>query len=95
MNQPTSEDIAALREDGDLKNYLLALAGRAPAKPKPVPAVEAEEPGYRIAHTGGWPIGSAATGPTPTHGRCACIKCEQAAVVQLPRPHNHAEGEAA
>ncbi|MEU9470477.1 hypothetical protein AB0D78_28435 [Streptomyces avermitilis] len=96
MNQPTAEDIAALREDGDLKSYLLALTGRAPA-PKPAPRATAAEPGYRIAHKGGWPIGASASlfGPSPTHGRCTCRKCEQAAVVQLPRPHEHAEGAAA
>lgn len=94
MNQPTTEDIAALRKDGDLKSYLLALTGRTPAA-KPAPPAAAPDPGYRIAHKGGWPIGTAATGPTPTHGRCTCPLCEQAAVVALPRPHEHAEGEAA
>ncbi|GHD70405.1 hypothetical protein GCM10010317_077660 [Streptomyces mirabilis] len=95
MNQPTTEDIAALRADGDLKSYLLALTGRT-ATPKSAPLAAAPaEPGYRLAHKGGWPIGTAATGPTPTHGRCTCPLCEQAAVVALPRPHDHAEGEAA
>lgn len=94
MNQPTAEDIAAMRADGDLKDYLLTLAGRAPAKPAPVVAAVAD-PAYRITHTGGWPIGTAATGPTPTHGRCTCAKCEQAAVVELPQPAPGVEGEAA
>lgn len=98
MHEPTLqeiEDIAALREQGDLKAYLVSLTGR-PAAPKPAPVAAAPvEPGYRIAHTGGWPIGTTATGPTPTHGRCTCPLCEQAAVVALPRPHQRQEGEAA
>ncbi|WP_428956158.1 hypothetical protein [Streptomyces sp. cg35] len=78
-----SADITAMREQGDLREYLLSLTGRAP-KPESAAAPEPAAPDYEIAHRGGWPIGTAATGPTPTHGRCACIKCEQAAVVQLP-----------
>ena len=74
MNEPTAEDIAALREQGDLKGYLLALAGRTPAKPKPaLTAVPA--PAYRIAHVGGWPLGTAATGPTPPATACTCARC--------------------
>ncbi|MFJ2961218.1 hypothetical protein ACIPIC_02775 [Streptomyces collinus] len=67
-------DIAAMREQGDLKGYLLSLTGRAPAKPKPTLAA-APDPGYRIAHTGGWPLGTAATGPTPPPDQCTCAKC--------------------
>ena len=74
MTEPTAEDIAALRADGDLKDYLLALAGRTPAKPKPKLAA-VPDPGYRIAHTGGWPLGTAATGPTPPPDTCTCAKC--------------------
>jgi hypothetical protein len=88
-------DIAAMRHDGDLKDYLLSLTVGGPASVKPKPAAAPVEPGYRIAHTGGWPIGTTATGPTPTHGRCTCPLCEQAAVVALPRPHQRQEGEAA
>lgn len=95
MNEPSVEDLAAMREEGDLLPYLIALTGRTPAKPAPTPAAEPADPGYRIAHTGGWPIGSAATGPTPTHGRCTCAKCERAAVVQLPVAAPVSEGEAA
>ncbi|MFF0588493.1 hypothetical protein ACFYWD_21250 [Streptomyces sp. NPDC003781] len=70
----SAEDIAALREQGDLKDYLLSLVGRAPAKPKPaLTAVPAA--GYRIAHTGGWPLGTAATGPTPPPDACTCARC--------------------
>ncbi|QQM45125.1 hypothetical protein [Streptomyces liliifuscus] len=86
-----------MRKQGDLGDYLRSVIASTPppAKPKPAPLVAAPDPGYRIAHAGGWPIGTAATGPTPTHGRCTCQLCAQAAVVQLPQPHQHQEGEAA
>jgi hypothetical protein len=90
--KPTAEDIAEMRADGSFRDYLRFLTGR-PAE-APVAAAPVE-PGYRIAHKGGWPIGTAATGPTPTHGRCTCALCERAAVVALPRPHQRQEGEAA
>jgi hypothetical protein len=73
----SAEDIAALREQGDLKDYLLSLVGRAPmktVKPKPVLAA-VPAAGYRIAHTGGWPLGTAATGPTPPPDACTCARC--------------------
>lgn len=90
------EDIAAMREQGDLKGYLLSLISQVPAAPKPAPiATPGVEPAYGIAHKGGWPIGTAATGPTPMHGRCTCPLCEQAAVVQLPTPTHQRETDAA
>lgn len=90
MNQPTVDDIAAMREDGDLLPYLIALTGRTPAKPKPtLTAVPA--PGYRIAHTGGWPLGTAATGPTPPADMCTCAKCGGNPNAQP----NHQEGQVA
>lgn len=73
MAEPSVEDIAALREDGDLLPFLLSLTGR-PAKPKPALAA-VPTPGYRIAHVGGWPLGTAATGPTPPPDTCTCAKC--------------------
>lgn len=71
------DDIAAMRADGDLKDYLLSFAVTTPApKAKPKPALSAvESPGYRIAHTGGWPLGTAATGPTPPPDACTCAQC--------------------
>ncbi|WP_392971058.1 hypothetical protein [Streptomyces sp. LN245] len=95
MTEPSVEDFAAMRADGSLRDYFQFLTGRA-ATPKPTPVVEQEpaEP-YRIAHKGGWPIGTAATGPTPTHGRCTCPKCEQAAVVALPAPADRRDANAA
>jgi hypothetical protein len=53
-------DIVAMREQGDLKAYLLSLAGRTPT-----PEPETAEPGYHIPRKGAWPCGTAATGPTP------------------------------
>jgi len=58
-----SADIVAMREQGDLKAYLLALAGRTPTQPKP--ATEPDKPAYHIPRPGAWPCGTAATGPTP------------------------------
>lgn len=76
MIEPTTEDIAALREEGGLRDYLLHAAGRSVAKPKPKPALTAvPAPAYRIAHTGGWPLGTAASGPTPPPDVCTCAKC--------------------
>ncbi|MFJ6559917.1 hypothetical protein ACIQMV_08550 [Streptomyces sp. NPDC091412] len=90
MTEPSIEDIAAMREDGDLLPYLLSLAGRAPAKPKPtLTAVPA--PAYRIAHTGGWPLGTAPTGPTPPADACTCPQHQQPATVM---PTTHQEGAA-
>jgi hypothetical protein len=64
MTEPTAEDIAALKSDGDLKDYFLTLIGRTPAAPKAVRA-EPAKPSYHIPHKGAWPCGTAATGPTP------------------------------
>jgi hypothetical protein len=76
--KPEIEDVAAMREQGDLKDYLLSLIAATPAptsaKPKPTLAA-VPDPGYRIAHVGGWPLGTAATGPTPPPGVCTCAKC--------------------
>ncbi|WP_199546638.1 hypothetical protein [Streptomyces sp. N35] len=94
MNQPTAEDIAALRADGDLTAFLLALTGRTPT-PTPAESPADTDTGYRIAHPGAWPIGTAATGPTPTHGRCTCPQCEKAAVVELPRKTHGEQSDAA
>ncbi|MET9521476.1 hypothetical protein [Streptomyces coeruleorubidus] len=84
-------DIAAMREQGDLKDYLLSLAGRTPSKPKPNLAA-APDPGYRITHTGGWPLGTAATGPTPPPDQCTCAKCGGN---PASRTTHRSEGEAA
>ncbi|HEY6117672.1 MAG TPA: hypothetical protein VI172_17090 [Candidatus Dormibacteraeota bacterium] len=59
-----SADIVAMREQGDLKAYLLSLAGRTPTS---APAATGPaELGYHIPRKGAWPCGTAASGPTPT-----------------------------
>jgi hypothetical protein len=73
------EDIAALRKDGDLESYLRSLTGAPSPKPAPAEPAAPDEPDYVIPHRGAWPIGSAPSGPTPTHGRCTCPKCGQPA----------------
>ncbi|MFB7500074.1 hypothetical protein ACFC09_36245 [Streptomyces sp. NPDC056161] len=88
MDRPTVDDIAAMREDGDLTDYLISLTGRTRTKPKPAPLAAVPEPGYRITHAGGWPLGTAATGPTPPPGRCSCAKCKQS-VPAAPITHSH------
>jgi hypothetical protein len=96
MNQPTPEDIAAMRADGSLRDYFKFRASQAakPASAKPQPHLTAvPDPGYRIAHTGGWPLGTAATGPTPPPDACTCAKCKQSATVTPITTHQ--EGSAA
>lgn len=83
--KPDIDDIAAMRQQGDLKDYLLSLVGGAPAKPKPAPLTAVPAPAYRITHPGGWPLGTAATGPTPPPDQCSCAKCKQPA----PAPQQH------
>ena len=58
------DDIAALRDAGDLVSYLLSLAGRTPSQPKPAEA-EPEPPSYHIPRKGACPCGTAPSGPTP------------------------------
>jgi hypothetical protein len=97
MSRLSADDIAAMRKQGDLQDYLRSVIANTPVAPKPQPAAPPEpaDPGYRIAHPGGWPIGSAASGATPRHGRCTCPQCERAAVVQLPRQADESGSEAA
>ncbi|MGQ5576722.1 hypothetical protein [Streptomyces sp. ECR3.8] len=64
-----TDDIAALREQGDLKAYLLALAGLAQQEE----GSEPDQPGYHIPRKGAWPCGTAATGPTPS----PCSNCQE------------------
>ena len=94
MTELSVEDVAALRKQGDFRAYLLQAAGRSvepQAKPAPLAAVPT--PGYRIAHTGGWPLGTAATGPTPPADRCTCAKCGGNPASRTV--HNPQAGEAA
>ncbi len=71
------EDIAELRKDpASFRDYLRHISGRQVEEVQPKPALAAvPDPGYRIAHVGGWPLGTAATGPTPPPDLCTCAKC--------------------
>jgi len=84
------EDIAAMRQDGDLKGYLLSLVSDTPAAPKPPALTAVPAPGYRIAHVGGWPLGTAATGPTPPPDTCTCAKCGGNPASQTPHRDSNA-----
>ncbi|MEU5596862.1 hypothetical protein [Streptomyces sp. NPDC020298] len=65
-----SSDIVAMREQGDLKAYLLSLAGKTSAPPADGP--ESKTPGYHIPRKGAWPCGTAPSGPTPP----PCTNCQ-------------------
>jgi len=92
MSELTAEDIAALRADGDLEDYFRSLIGK-PAKARPKPTLAAvPAAGYRITHTGGWPLGTAATGPTPPPDACTCAKCGGNPAA---RSHHQQQGDAA
>lgn len=78
------EDVAAMRQDGSLRQYLDFLASSRPkpaVKPQPAPLAAVPAPAYTVTHTGGWPLGTAATGPTPDPTRCSCVKCKPTAPV--------------
>ncbi|WP_406501927.1 hypothetical protein OHA04_37445 [Streptomyces sp. NBC_01590] len=64
MYEPSPEDIAAARKEGDLTALLLMAAGIAPKAPKQRQA-EPEKPCFHIRRPGAWPCGTAASGPTP------------------------------
>lgn len=75
------EDIAAMRAQGDFRDFLRSLKAAEAAQPAPLAAVP--EPAYRITHTGGWPLGATASGPTPPPDVCTCAKCKTPAPVRL------------
>jgi hypothetical protein len=69
-----AEDLEAVIAEGSLVDLFASLAG------KPIPKQAAPEedapPPYTIPRPGAWPIGTAATGPTPG---CPCPDCRPAA----------------
>ncbi|HEY9372826.1 hypothetical protein [Streptomyces sp.] len=77
MNDLSVEEIAELRKDpASFRDYLRHITGRqVQAEPEPARLAAVPDPGYRIAHVGGWPLGTAATGPTPPPDTCTCAKC--------------------
>lgn len=94
MNQLSVEDIAELRKDpASFRDYLRHITGRQVEDSQPKPALTAvPTPGYRITHVGGWPLGTAATGPTPPSDACTCAKCGGN---PASRVEHRTEGEAA
>lgn len=63
---PDPADIAAMREQGDLLDFVKSLTGRPPKAPKERHLrLVAEKPCFHIARPGAWPCGTAASGPTP------------------------------
>lgn len=95
MTELSVEDIAELRKDpASFRDYLRHISGRPVEAPTPQakPALAAvPSPGYRVAHTGGWPFDAAASGPTPPPGQCTCARCGGNPASQT----SHQEGEAA
>lgn len=93
MNELSIDDVTALRKQGDLRAYLRQAGGHTAAS-TPKPALAAvPDPGYRIAHVGGWPLGTAATGPTPPADACTCARCGGNPASRAP--HRPQAGEAA
>lgn len=70
MTDIDTADIVAMREQGDLKAYLLSLTGRASAT---AADTEPAKPAYHIPRPGAWPCGTAASGPTPA----PCEDCKE------------------
>lgn len=95
MSELTVEEIAELRKDpASFRDYLRHITGRqVQAEPEPPRLTAVPTPGYRIAHTGGWPLGTAATSPTPPPDVCTCAKCGGNPASRTR--HQHQEGEAA
>jgi hypothetical protein len=77
VSELSVEDIAELRKDpASFRDYLRHITGRqVEATPKPAALAAVPEPAYRITHVGGWPLGTAASGPTPPPDACTCAKC--------------------
>lgn len=67
----TPEDIAALRQQGDLRAYIDALTGRT-SKPEVEQVIEEPfVPGPRH-RPGAWPAGTRPSGPNTCHPDCNC-----------------------
>ncbi|MFA0844393.1 hypothetical protein [Streptomyces rochei] len=96
MSELSVEEIAELRKDpASFRDYLRHITGRTVApEPEPKPTLTAvPTAGYRVAHPGGWPLGTAASGPTPPPDACTCARC--GSNPDSPAVHRPQEGTAA
>ncbi|MEV7034560.1 hypothetical protein AB0N99_30565 [Streptomyces sp. NPDC093272] len=77
MSELSVEDIAELRKDpASFRDYLRHITGRTvePEAPTRPALTVVPSPGYVITHPGGWPLGTAASGPTPPPDTCTCAR---------------------
>lgn len=73
--EPTPEDMAAAKKQGDLVDMLLAAAGRERRHPKGVgeDSTSAGPPDFGPLHRpGAWPFGLGDPGPNTCHPDCGC-----------------------
>lgn len=72
--EPTPEDMAAAKNDGDLVDMLLATTGRSRKKAKPTESEVPKAPvGFGPLHRpGSWPFGINPPGPSTCHPDCGC-----------------------
>lgn len=75
-HEPTSEDMAAAKEQGDLVEMLLAAAGRT-RKRATAPQSDVDPPIVAIPSSplhrlGAWPAGTRPAGPNTCHPDCDC-----------------------
>lgn len=74
--EPTPEDMAAAKKQGDLVELVLAAGGRSRKRPKTDGGGEAAPagvPDYGPHHRpGAWPFGLAHPGPNTCHPDCGC-----------------------
>jgi hypothetical protein len=78
MHEPTSEDMAALRQEGTLVDFLLSTTGRSRKKPRQQPDTDPDEAAAARPITsplhkpGRWPFGLGPPGPNTCHPDCDC-----------------------
>lgn len=73
--EPTPEDMAAAKVQGDLVDALLAAAGRSRKRPKGTSEAAAPTglPDFWPLHRpGAWPFGTGTPGPNTCHPDCGC-----------------------
>lgn len=75
IHEPTPEDLAAAREQGDLVEVLLNTTGRTRKKPKatePQPAKPNPVDYGPLHRPGAWPFGVGSPGSNTCHPDCGC-----------------------